>query len=35
MDAVLRQQPDAQRFLASDIEMELARRGVDSAGVAT
>ena len=29
MDAILRRQEDAQRFLADDIEAELAARGVD------
>ena len=30
MDAMLRQRPEAQRFLAGDIEGELARRGVEA-----
>jgi hypothetical protein len=29
MDAILRQQEEARRFLAGDIEAELAERGVD------
>ena len=30
MDAVLKQQDEARRFLAGDIEAELAARGVDA-----